>query len=98
MVVVYRLFPLTYLLGRLLVNVKYISLVNLLLDREVVKELIQYRADTDNTVRELDRIVRDDGVRRYMAESFREIRALYEGRRASERVAQMVAEMSGWGR
>ncbi len=98
MVVVYRLFPLTYLLGRLLVNVKYISLVNLLLDREVVKELIQYRADTDNTVRELDRIIRDDGVRRYMAESFREIRALYEGRRASERVAQMVAEMSGWGR
>ena len=96
MVVVYRLFPLTYLLGRLLVNVKYISLVNLLLDREVVKELIQYRADTDNTVRELDRIIRDDGVRRYMAESFREIRALYEGRRASERVAQMVAEMSGW--
>ncbi len=98
MVVVYRLFPLTYLLGRLLVNVKYISLVNLLLDREVVKELIQYRADTDNTVRELDRIIRDDGVRRYMAESFGEIRALYEGRRASERVAQMVAEMSGWGR
>jgi len=95
MVVVYKLFPLTYLMGRMLVNVKYISLVNLLLDREVVKELIQYKAGTDSVVRELERIIRDDQVRRYMTESFREIRSFYEGRRASERVAEMIAEMSG---
>ncbi len=41
MVVTYRFAPLTYLLGRLLVKVKYASLVNLVADREVVPELIQ---------------------------------------------------------
>jgi len=96
MVVVYRLFPLTYIIGRLLVNVKHISLVNLLAGREVVRELIQQRANTENVVRELERIKRDEQVRRYMTESFREIRSLYEGKNASSRVAEMVAGMSGW--
>ena len=41
MVVTYRFSPLTYLLGKLLVRVKYASLVNLIADREVVTELIQ---------------------------------------------------------
>ncbi len=96
MVVVYKVSPLTYFIGRMLVNVKYISLVNLLMDREVVKELIQYKATTENVVRELDRIINDDQVNRYMTESFREIRSLYEGKRASRRVAEMIGEMSGW--
>lgn len=41
MVVTYRFSPMTYRLGRLLVKVKYASLVNLVADREVVTELIQ---------------------------------------------------------
>jgi len=41
MVVTYRFAPLTYRLGRMLVNVKHASLVNLVADREVVTELIQ---------------------------------------------------------
>lgn len=41
MVVTYRFSPLTYLLGRLLIKVKYASLVNLVAAREVVTELIQ---------------------------------------------------------
>lgn len=42
MVVTYRFAPWTYRLGRLLVKVKYASLVNLVADREVVTELIQH--------------------------------------------------------
>ena len=41
MVVTYRFSPLTYRLGRLLIKVKYASLVNLVADREIVAELIQ---------------------------------------------------------
>lgn len=96
MVVVYKVSPFTYFIGRMLVNVKYISLVNLLMDREVVKELIQYRATTENVAGELDRIINDDQVSRYMTEAFREIRSFYEGKRASQRVAEMIGEMSGW--
>ncbi len=96
MVVVYKLFPLTYLVGRILVDVEYISLVNLLLRKEVVKELIQRKANTANVTRELDRLIRDEQLRDYMTSMFNRLRALYEGKRASRRVAEMVAELSGW--
>ncbi len=41
MVVVYRVAPLTWLFGRLLVRVPYYSMVNLLAGKELVKELMQ---------------------------------------------------------
>lgn len=42
---VYRVAPLTYALGRMLVKIKHIGLVNILADREVVREFIQSDAD-----------------------------------------------------
>ena len=48
MVVLYKVSPLTYLLGRWLIKVSFISLTNLIADKEIVPELIQYRADSDH--------------------------------------------------
>ena len=45
MVVIYKLSPFSYFIGRLIVDVKYISLINLISGREVVKELLQSQAD-----------------------------------------------------
>jgi lipid-A-disaccharide synthase len=44
---VYRVAPLTYVLGRLLVKIKYIGIVNILAGEEVVREFIQ--ADSEPT-------------------------------------------------
>ena len=41
MVVIYKVSPLSFLLLNSVVNVRYISLINLISDREVVKELLQ---------------------------------------------------------
>ncbi len=41
-IVIYKLNPLTYLLGKILVKLPYVSLVNILLGKNVVKEHIQY--------------------------------------------------------
>ncbi|WNJ21382.1 lipid-A-disaccharide synthase [Pontibacter sp. G13] len=46
-VVCYKGSRLSYEIGRRLVNIKFISLVNLILDKEVVKELIQYDFNTE---------------------------------------------------
>ncbi len=96
MVVVYKLFPLTYLIARLIVGVRYISLVNLLMEKEVVRELIQGDATAEKVTKELERILGEEGIRREMTESFRAIRSLYEGKGASRRVAEMVGELAGW--
>lgn len=44
MVVMYRVSPVSYLLGKLLIRVPSIALVNLIAGREIVPELIQHQA------------------------------------------------------
>ncbi|MGA0845915.1 MAG: lipid-A-disaccharide synthase [Luteolibacter sp.] len=50
---VYRVAPLTYALGRLLVKIKHIGLVNILAGTEVVRELIQAEANAHAVSQEL---------------------------------------------
>lgn len=95
-VVVYKLFPLTFWLGKMIVQVKHISLVNILAGGEVVKELLQQNASPEKIVAELRRILTDNRYRQGMLESFGEIRAKFDGMRASDRVADIVIDMAGW--
>lgn len=93
LVVVYRLFPLSYLIGRLMINVKYISLINLIPDQQVVKELIQMQAKKENVIYELKKIMLDDNYRDSMIEHFRTVRGIFSGKNPSQRVADMIIEM-----
>lgn len=96
MVVVYKLSPLSYFLGKAILNVKNISLVNILSGEEVVSELIQHMAKARNIVEELKRILYDLNYRGNMVSSFRKIRGCFSGKRPSCRVAEMIGEMTGW--
>jgi lipid-A-disaccharide synthase len=60
-VVVYRANPLTYLIGRQLVKVKYLGISNLLLGREMYPEFLQGAASPDRLCRELDLCLTDGG-------------------------------------
>jgi lipid-A-disaccharide synthase len=94
MVVIYKLSPITYLLGKLIIKVKHISLVNLLAGRGVVAELIQKRANPEEIMKELGKILFDEKYREDMLRYFREIRGPFLGKRASEKVAEIVMEMA----
>ena len=58
-VVVYKTSPVTYSIAKLLVKIKYISLVNLVADKGVVRELIQGEYTTENTENELEMVLTD---------------------------------------
>lgn len=58
-VVCYKTSMISYLMGKLLIRVPYISLVNLILDRIFVKELIQKKCSTLNLEKELHSIMSD---------------------------------------
>jgi len=77
-------------LARRLVNVKYISLVNLIMDREVVKELIQSELTVANMSSELGAILRDGPARDRMLKDLRELQQRLGGGGASETVAKAV--------
>ncbi len=94
MVVIYKLSPFSYFIGRLIVDVKYISLINLISGREVVKELLQSQADAKNIMRELKEIMLNKDYREQMITRFRTAKEMFKGRRPSVRVAEMACEMT----
>lgn len=98
LVVVYRLSPLTYWIGRMIVKVKHVSLVNILSGREVVKELLQSEATAGNTLHELRKILSSVSHKKNMLEAYVRIRDMFSSKNASGRVADIVEEMAGWKR
>jgi lipid-A-disaccharide synthase len=73
-VMVYRVSPLTYALGRPRVKVPHFAMVNLIAEKEVVPELVQSKFSADNIVAELGKIIPDGDLRRTMLQELASVR------------------------
>jgi lipid-A-disaccharide synthase len=93
-VVIYKMGELTYQIGRHFVKPKYFSLVNLILDREVVKELLQYRL-RKKIANELHRILEDEIYRMVMLDNYRKLRNRLGEAGAYHRLAGSIAKYVG---
>lgn len=91
-VVVYKTSGLTYWIGKLLIKVPFISLVNLIADREVVKEMIQDDASVKNVSEELKVILIDDSYRNKILNGYDEIIRILDTGSASENTARLILE------
>lgn len=74
-VMVYRVSPLTYLLGRPRVKVSHFAMVNLIAGREIVPELVQSDFLAANVVARINEILPDGAARSRMVDALNEIRA-----------------------
>ena len=92
-VMVYRLASWTYVLAKLLVRLPDVSLVNLVLGRRVVPELIQADANPERIAEEAARLLTDAAARDEMRASLAELRQRLGERGASGRAAAEVAAM-----
>jgi lipid-A-disaccharide synthase len=90
MVLLYKVSWPTYWLGRLLITVKWIGLVNLVAGRSIVREFIQKDATADHLAQEALRLLRDRAAYDEMKRELREIRELLGEPGASHRTAQVV--------
>lgn len=91
MVVVYRLSPWTYRLGRRFVRVPYYAMVNLIGGRRVVPELIQGDFTADRVLGEIVPLLDDTETRRQMQRDLHEVREKLGAPGASARAAAVVA-------
>lgn len=89
-VVVYKTSPLTYWAGKQVIKVPYISLVNLILEREVVKELIQKEFNTENLTSELQMIVEGGSKRLQLLEDYQELKNKMGEEGASQKAARLM--------
>jgi lipid-A-disaccharide synthase len=94
-VVCYKGSAISYEIAKRVIRVKYISLVNLIMDREVVKELIQYDMTAENIRVELNRILTDEQVRARLKLDYEELwKMLSEGGHASAKAARIITQFA----
>ena len=96
MVVVYRVSPLTYALGRPLVRVPHYAMANLIAGREVVKELIQRDFRPEAVAAAALALIDEPERRAAVLAGLAEVRARLGPGGASARAAAVVAGHLGW--
>ncbi|MFP4025271.1 MAG: lipid-A-disaccharide synthase [Thiohalospira sp.] len=89
-VVCYRAGNISYFIAKQFVKIKFISLVNLIMDTEIVKELIQFEMNPQTLKFELNKILFDNDYRQKMLDNYELLRKKLGGTGASERVAQLL--------
>lgn len=88
-VVCYKGNPISYYIARMLIKVKYIALVNLIMDRVVVTELIQNDLNVENLKSELTKLTDPNG-RQQMLNDYEELSYKLGGPGASARAAELM--------
>jgi lipid-A-disaccharide synthase len=93
MVVVYKTSWPTYVIGRLLIRVKNIGLVNIVAGKQIVPEFIQHRATAPTLAREVLAILRNGELLSTMKQELAMVRGKLGEIGASSRVAQRILQM-----
>jgi lipid-A-disaccharide synthase len=88
-VVCYKGSTISYQIAKRIITLKFISLVNLIMDKEVVKELIQNEFNTKNLKHELD-IILDPYERTKFFINYYELEKTLGGKGASEKTAKLI--------
>lgn len=89
-VICYKGNPISYLIAKNLINVKYICLVNLIMDRPVVKELIQNDLTPDNIADELKLLLTNHKRQRQLLDDYEELRMILGNAGASKNAASII--------
>jgi lipid-A-disaccharide synthase len=89
MLVAYRVSPLSHFIGKRLIDVPHISLVNLVAGREVIPELVQQEVTPEKIAGSLVRMIRDQTYRRNILSGLAEVKKLLGEKGASKRAARI---------
>jgi lipid-A-disaccharide synthase len=92
MVIAYRLSPITYSLGRWLVNTSFIGLPNIIAGKGVIKELIQHQATSDNLAAEICKILTDTNYAQTMQRNLIDVKKLLGQGGGSRKMAELAAK------
>jgi lipid-A-disaccharide synthase len=93
MIIVYKISLLSYFIGRLIVDVKNIGLVNIIAGKTIVPELIQGDACGERIAREALAILKNEGKKQEIIKELEAIRAKLGEPGAAIRAAQIACDM-----
>ncbi len=92
-IVCYKGSSISYQIAKRLIKIKYISLVNLIMDKEVVTELIQDQLTSENLVKELSALLNNADRKAILKKDYFDLKAILSaGRHASAKAAKSIVE------
>ncbi len=92
-VITYKVSPLTWILGRIFVKLKFVGLVNIIANRAVCPELLQRNATVENLTRAILPLLEATEQRRHMLDGIDSVNQTLGDPGASARAAQAVLEL-----
>jgi lipid-A-disaccharide synthase len=93
MVIIYKVSPVSYLLGKALIQVENIGLVNLIAGGGIVPELVQDQASPENIAQKTYEMLKDEAGLNRLQKKLLSIRGMLGGPGASVRVAEIAFNM-----
>ena len=97
MVILYKLAPLSYFIGKQMIRVDHIGLVNIVAGKRAVPEFIQEAAQPRTLADEILRSIHDSGYAKRVRDELRAVQNLLGQPGCSTRVAQMVIDLMARG-
>ena len=97
MVIVYKLASLTFHIIKRIIKIPYVGLCNIVVGRQIVKELIQHEANPQNINTEICRILEDADYRQTMQRNLQEMKKKLGEGGASEKAAKALVMLLGEG-
>ncbi|MBA4369529.1 MAG: lipid-A-disaccharide synthase [Desulfobacterium sp.] len=95
MVIIYKVSDFSYMLGKALANVTHVGLANLIAGREIIPELLQWKARPELISETVCNILLDQQKLSTMKNDLLQIREKLGGPGASARTAQLALKMMG---
>ena len=92
-VLIYKVSPLTYQIGKRVINVAHIGICNIVAEKRLIKELIQHEAEPVAIAAEIDAILNDAGYAAQIRAGFATVREKLGSGGALGRVARLASEM-----
>ena len=91
-IVCYKSSLFSYLIGKIFIKLKFISLVNIIMEKEVVKELIQNDCTKRNIVYELSQLLKNENILRVKKE-YEKLRGRLGEEETSLKVAKLITKV-----
>jgi lipid-A-disaccharide synthase len=92
-VVCYKGSNISYYIAKNLIKVKYISLVNLILDKKIVTELIQHDLNKENIKKELNEILYNKTIKEKLMDDYATLAIKLGGTGASAKAASVISSL-----
>lgn len=92
-VICYKTNFFSYIIAKMLIKTKYISLVNLILGKEAVKELIQNDCNINSLKKELDQLLNNNNYRSQITADYKQIKEMLEVKENPSKItAQLMVQ------